>query len=59
MFAPVLRADAAEPEARRGIGLVIAKGFVVAMDGEIWIEDTPGGGATFAVAVPKDVGGSS
>jgi len=34
------------------LGLAIAKGFAVAMDGEIWVEDTPGGGATFAVAVP-------
>ena len=59
MFHPFYELDQRNPRLGAGLGLAIAKGFVVAMDGEIWIEDTPGGGATFAVAVPKDVGGSS
>jgi two-component system sensor histidine kinase KdpD len=38
-----------------GLGLAVAKGFVEAMDGEIRVEDTPGGGLTMVVgfgAVP-------
>ena len=34
-----------------GLGLAICKGLVSVMDGQIWIEDTPGGGATFAVSL--------
>jgi two-component system sensor histidine kinase KdpD len=36
-----------------GLGLAIAKGFLSLMDGEIWVEDTPGGGATFACSLPR------
>ncbi len=36
-----------------GLGLAIAKGFLTLMDGEIWVEDTPGGGATFAFSLPR------
>ncbi len=32
-----------------GLGLALARGFVRAMDGEILIEDTPGGGTTMVV----------
>lgn len=35
-----------------GLGLAIARGFVQAMGGEIAIEETPGGGATFVILVP-------
>ena len=35
-----------------GLGLAICKGLVSVMDGQIWIEDTPGGGATFAFSLP-------
>jgi two-component system sensor histidine kinase KdpD len=34
-----------------GLGLAIARGFVEAMQGELLIGDTPGGGATFRVLV--------
>jgi two-component system sensor histidine kinase KdpD len=34
-----------------GLGLAVAEGFVEAMDGEITIDDTPGGGATVVVAL--------
>ena len=38
-----------------GLGLAIASGFVKAMDGELLVEDTPGGGSTFRVLVPVAV----
>jgi two-component system sensor histidine kinase KdpD len=52
LFHPFYELDQRNPRLGAGLGLAIAKGFAVAMDGEIWVEDTPGGGATFAVAVP-------
>ena len=52
LFHPFYELDQRNPRLGAGLGLAIAKGFVVAMGGEIWIEETPGGGATFAVAVP-------
>jgi two-component system sensor histidine kinase KdpD len=52
LFHPFYDLDQRNPRLGRGLGLAIAKGFVVAMGGEIWVEDTPGGGATFAVKVP-------
>jgi two-component system sensor histidine kinase KdpD len=36
-----------------GLGLAISKGIVEAHHGRIWIEDTPGGGATFVMALPR------
>jgi two-component system sensor histidine kinase KdpD len=39
-----------------GLGLAIAKGFLSLMDGEIWVEDTEGGGATFAFSLPREAG---
>ena len=35
-----------------GLGLAICKGLLAVMGGDIWIEDTPGGGATFASSLP-------
>ncbi len=35
-----------------GLGLAIAKGIIEAHRGRLWIEDTPGGGATFILALP-------
>jgi two-component system sensor histidine kinase KdpD len=51
LFHPFYDLDQRNPRLGQGLGLAIAKGFVVAMDGEIWVEETPGGGATFAIAV--------
>jgi two-component system sensor histidine kinase KdpD len=52
LFHPFYDLDRDNPRLGKGLGLAIAKGFVVAMKGEIWVEDTPGGGATFAISVP-------
>jgi two-component system sensor histidine kinase KdpD len=38
-----------------GLGLAIANGFVEAMDGELLVEETPGGGATFRIIVASAV----
>lgn len=35
-----------------GLGLAVAKEIVDAHGGHIWVEDTPGGGATFKLALP-------
>jgi len=51
LFHPFYELDQRNRRLGSGLGLAIAKGFVTAMDGEIWVEDTPGGGATLAVAV--------
>lgn len=37
-----------------GLGLAISRDIVNAHHGRIWIEDTPGGGATFILALPRD-----
>ncbi|MCI0399148.1 MAG: DUF4118 domain-containing protein [Chloroflexi bacterium] len=37
-----------------GLGLAISKGIVEAHQGKIWVEDTPGGGATFVVSLPRE-----
>ncbi|HUR78946.1 MAG TPA: DUF4118 domain-containing protein [Acidimicrobiales bacterium] len=38
-----------------GLGLAIASGFMKAMDGELLLEDTPGGGSTFRLLVPAAI----
>jgi two-component system sensor histidine kinase KdpD len=38
-----------------GLGLAVARGFVEAMGGELVMDDTPGGGVTMVVGLPKAV----
>ena len=38
-----------------GLGLSIAQGFVDAMNGVLTLDDTPGGGLTVTIALPKVV----
>jgi two-component system sensor histidine kinase KdpD len=35
-----------------GLGLAICQGIVAAHGGSVWVEATPGGGATFVVRLP-------
>jgi two-component system sensor histidine kinase KdpD len=52
LFYPFYRMDERNPRLGSGLGLAICKGFVDLLDGDIWIEDTPGGGATLSFTVP-------
>jgi two-component system, OmpR family, sensor histidine kinase KdpD len=52
LFYPFYQLGERHPRLGTGLGLAIAKGFLSLMNGEIWIEDTPGGGATFAFSLP-------
>ena len=44
------RASAAERS--RGLGLAVSAGFVEAHRGQLRVDTTPGGGATFVVTLP-------
>jgi two-component system, OmpR family, sensor histidine kinase KdpD len=52
LFYPFYRLEERTSKLGPGLGLAIAKGFVDMMGGELWVEDTPGGGATFAFSLP-------
>ncbi|MGZ6545888.1 MAG: sensor histidine kinase [Actinomycetota bacterium] len=56
LFYPFYRMDDRNPRLGSGLGLAICKGFVTLLDGDIWIEDTPGGGATFSFTLPSVAG---
>jgi two-component system sensor histidine kinase KdpD len=55
LFQPLFGLDERSAHLGPGLGLAICKGFLDAMDGRIWIEETPGGGATFAFSLPAEV----
>jgi two-component system sensor histidine kinase KdpD len=55
LFYPFYQLSERHPRLGTGLGLAIAKGFLTLMAGQIWIEDTPGGGATFAFSLPTNV----
>jgi two-component system sensor histidine kinase KdpD len=52
LFFPFYQVGERHPRLGTGLGLAICKGFTTLMDGQIWIEETPGGGATFALSLP-------
>lgn len=54
IFEPFWRENDSTPGA--GLGLAIAKNVMEKLGGRIWIEDTPGGGATFKLSFPRVVG---
>jgi two-component system sensor histidine kinase KdpD len=53
VFTPFQRLDDHSNGAGVGLGLAIARGFADAMHGSLTLEDTPGGGLTAVVALPK------
>jgi two-component system sensor histidine kinase KdpD len=52
LFYPFYQVTQRHPRLGTGLGLPISKGFLSLMGGQIWVEDTPGGGATFAFSLP-------
>jgi two-component system sensor histidine kinase KdpD len=54
LFYPFYQVMERHPRLGTGLGLPIAKGFLSSMGGQIWVEDTPGGGATFAFSLPPE-----
>lgn len=52
VFAEFVRGEGVRDATGAGIGLTIARAFVQGHGGELRIEDTPGGGATFVMHLP-------
>ncbi|MET9130771.1 sensor histidine kinase KdpD [Streptomyces antibioticus] len=53
VFEPFQRYGDAPRGAGVGLGLAVARGFVEAMGGTVTAEDTPGGGLTMVIALPR------
>ncbi|MEZ4368652.1 MAG: HAMP domain-containing sensor histidine kinase [Kofleriaceae bacterium] len=56
VFEPFFQADSSSTRAHggSGLGLTVARAFVEAHGGQLEVEATPGGGATFTVVLPGD-----
>lgn len=52
VFAPFQRLGDASRAEGVGLGLAVARGFVEAIDGDVALEDTPGGGLTVVISLP-------
>jgi two-component system sensor histidine kinase KdpD len=52
LFDEFVRGEGVRDATGAGIGLAIARAFVGAHEGEIAIQDSPGGGATFVISIP-------
>jgi two-component system, OmpR family, sensor histidine kinase KdpD len=53
VFAEFVRGDPRPEGPGTGLGLAIVRAMIVAHDGTVWCEETPGGGATLAFRVPS------
>ena len=53
VFEAFQRADPRDESAGTGLGLSIVAALAEAHSGRAWVEETPGGGATFVVRVPQ------
>jgi two-component system sensor histidine kinase KdpD len=56
VFEEFQRADGHPGAAGTGLGLAIVRAVVTGHGGEVWYEETPGGGATMALRVPLRAG---
>ncbi|MBC2908374.1 sensor histidine kinase, partial [Streptomyces cupreus] len=56
VFEPFQRYGDAPRGAGVGLGLAVARGFAEAMDGTLHAEDTPGGGLTMVLSLPRAKG---
>ena len=52
VFHRFVRGDASDGHGGLGLGLAIVRGLVEAQGGRVWLEDVPGGGASFAFSLP-------
>jgi two-component system sensor histidine kinase KdpD len=52
VFQPFQRLGDASGRGGVGLGLAVARGFVAALDGELRVDDTPGGGTTVLFSLP-------
>ncbi len=55
VFQPFQRLGDTEQRVGVGLGLAVARGFVHTIDGELEVEDTPGGGCTMVIRLPVPV----
>lgn len=53
MFAPFQRLHDHTTDAGLGLGLAIVRGFTEAMGGSVTASDTPAGGLTMTVTLPR------
>lgn len=57
VFLPFQRRGDRSNGAGVGLGLAVARGMLVAVGGRVGVEDTPGGGTTIVLSMPRWVGG--
>jgi two-component system sensor histidine kinase KdpD len=55
IFEEFVRVDPRPDSSGTGLGLAIVRALIAAHGGSVWVEDTPGGGATFAFRLPQEV----
>jgi two-component system sensor histidine kinase KdpD len=56
VFDTFYRLERRAPTQGSGLGLAVSKGLVEGHNGRIWIDETPGGGATFSFQLPLSPG---
>ena len=53
MFLPFQRLGDRSNGAGVGLGLAVARGLLTAVGGRLTVDDTPGGGTTMAISLPR------
>ena len=53
VMVPFQRLGGTDSSVGMGLGLALSKGFVEGMDGTLALEDTPGGGLTMVISLPR------